>query len=179
MSTKNYKRIEIEIRELVAGGRRNIYEIATRCVTLLNDSGTYALAIGIKPDEVIEHLDGYLKDFAVNLESVVTLLSIFPNEAQWNKPLLDLLEEAEALIRQQKADQRREEEGHVTPTRHVIKRAEYEEVVKDRDSLKAETTHWREEALRLKAENDQLKMKCAELQGEVRALRKHPEPVAA
>lgn len=174
MAKKSYKAIEIEIRELVTGGRQNIYQISTRCVQLLNDSDNYAMAVGLKPDAVLDHLNGYLRDFAVDLESVVTLLQIFPNADQWDRPLLDLLKEAEAKVKAS------DTEEPLARTRRTVKLADLEEkerIIKERD---LELAKVKAENERLVATNEKLTERVAKMEGQIQELRRREkEPVPA
>jgi hypothetical protein len=108
MTECDYKRTEIEIREMtqaVRNGRVSIYQIAVRCVKLLNDSENYARAIGIRARDVIAHLNGFLQDFAVDVETLLELLTDYPNADQWIRPLAKLLEEARAKRAASKKEQ--------------------------------------------------------------------------
>lgn len=173
MSRPNYKKIEIEVRDMVALGRKNIYQIATRLRTLLNDSASYAQLVGMKPDDVNDHLNGYLRDYAVDLEDICVMLNIFPDEHQWDKPLVDLLRDAEkAITPSQVVDDEKPPR-----TNNKIKRVEFDAVVKERDESKAESRAARNEMARLIAENDQLKAEVAKLRGQVEELRRmHATP---
>lgn len=170
----NYKKLEIEIRNLVQNNREMIYDIASRCVLLLNESDSYAAAIGINPDSVVEHLNGYLRDIAVDLADCVLLLKVFPHREQWNKPLLDLLQEAEAKV---KADRQIDADGELKPARKTIKRVEFDAVVKERDEAKAEARNSQNQLARLLDENEKLKGRIAFLEGRIAELERRSQMV--
>lgn len=171
----NYKKIEIEIRELVQecrNGRASLYEIATRLVRLFNESDSYATVINMKPDSVAEHLNEYLRDFAVDLETVITLLNVFPAREQWNRPVLDMLHEARAKVQQRASE-------NPLPTRRTAKVAELDAAMATIQSktseLKRTTSELdrlRAENTRLQAANDRLSEKVKTLEGQVRELRR-------
>lgn len=165
----NYKKIEIEIREIVLTGRGTAWDIATRCVKLLSESDSYAQAIGISPDHVVKHLDEYLADYAVNLESIVTMLKVFPEREQWNKPLLILLGEAHAVV---KSQAKQEADESPQRTRSVVKKVEFEAVEKRAVTAESEAAKLRREVERLKTENELLRQQVATLKGQVAELRK-------
>lgn len=99
MTDCDYKRTEIEIREMmqaIRNGKNSIYQVAVRCVKLLNNSADYARAIGIRENAVVQHLNGFLQDFAVDVQTLLELLTHFPNADQWTKPLAQLLKDARA-----------------------------------------------------------------------------------
>jgi hypothetical protein len=169
MSKTNYKKIELEIRELVTGGRQNIYQIASRCLLLLSESDSYAAAVGLNPDNVLHHLDEYLADFAVSIDDVATMLKVFPNADQWTRPLREMLNDAEKAI---KAADKTERENDAVPARKVIKKVEFDAVVKERNDAIYDATQQRTQVARLIAENDQLKAKVATLEGQVAELRR-------
>lgn len=175
----NYKKIEIEIRELVKQGQATAWEIATRCRTLLDESDSYAVAIGIKPDEVTTHLDDYLSDYCVNLSSIVTMLQVFPKKEQWNKRLGVLLNEARATIKaSEKADQ---ENGP-----RVIQRAKMADLEQAKQEIKtaetravraeSEVDQLRKQIADLTTENDKLRQQIATLKGQIAELRRNREP---
>lgn len=162
--SKNYKKIETEIKNLVAEGRSKIYDIATRCVLLFNDCDTYARTVGIKGDDVLAHLNGYLADFAVDLESVITLLQVFPHREQWDKPLLELLQQAEKVITGQ-----RKEEPVVARKRPAKELAEARKKIEELEAaVKAEV----EKSNKLAAEVKRLTAQNARLEGQVTELRR-------
>jgi len=99
MTECDYKRTEIEIREMtqaIRNGKNSIYQVAVRCVKLLNNSADYARAIGIRENAVVQHLNGFLQDFAVDVQTLLELLTHFPSAEQWTKPLAQLLKDARA-----------------------------------------------------------------------------------
>ena len=169
MKTTDCKQAEIDIRQLVTQGRAKIYDIAKRCLSLLDESDDYAAAIGIKPDDVVSHLNGYLRDFAVDLEDCRILMKIFPARQQWDRPLLDLLKDAEKQIKAESKASRDDDEPQ--RTRKVVKQSEFEKIVHERDEAIAETANMQRQLAKMVAENDQLKSTVAELRGEVRVLR--------
>ena len=188
MARTNYKKIEIEIREMVQSGRQNIYEIATRCVQLFNECDNYAAAVNLNPDDVLQHLNEYLKDFAVDLSTVITLLKMFPSKEQWNKPLLDLLDDANAAIRATATDSEMPVRARRTYTRADKETAETqiaEQAVllnrKDAELTRkdSEIERLRAENARLIAANEKLTERVAKLEGQVSELRRiAKEPVA-
>ncbi len=162
----NYKQIELEIQDFVKQGQHTAWEIATRCVKLLNESDSYAQSVGLKPDDVVAHLDGYLKNFAVDLESVITILQVFPIKSQWNKSLLDLLIDAEKIIK------KAEKEANEKAPRKKATLAELKEAlerIKELESLLAEANS---ENQRLSQDNESLREQLATARGQMSELRR-------
>lgn len=164
----NYKQIELEIQDFVKQGQHTAWEIATRCVKLLNESDSYAQSVGLKPDDVVAHLDGYLKNYAVDLESVITILQVFPIKSQWNKSLLDLLIDAEKII---KKSQKEASESEKAPRKKatLAELKEALERIKELESLLAEANS---ENQRLSQDNESLREQLATARGQMSELRR-------
>lgn len=182
MTQSKYKQIEIEIREMiqeVRNGRNSIYGIATRCVALLNDSKNYAAEIGIQERAVVVHLDGFFRDFAINLETALELLKVFPHQSQWDRPLLFLLEEARAKCLQQKKENaapqlkvRRQETGaelDAVKIPSTSKQADVAEAINEPQPIN-ELTELREENKRLAIENKNLRKQLAETRAKLKRI---------
>jgi hypothetical protein len=182
MTQSKYKQIEIEIREMiqeVRNGRNSIYGIATRCVALLNDSKNYAAEIGIQERAVVVHLDGFFRDFAINLETALELLKVFPHQSQWDRPLLFLLEEARYKCLQQKKENaapqlkvRRQETGaelDAVKIPSTSKQADVAEAINEPQPIN-ELTELREENKRLAIENKNLRKQLAETRAKLKRI---------
>ena len=176
----NYKKIELEIKDLVTQGREKLYDIATRCVTLLNDSDSYAISLHQKTEDVIARLQGYLADFNIELDECVLILKVFPDKDQWTacKNVRELFDKAAAQIRSEAKQEASEAEPTVVPSRKRVKVSEFEQVVKERNDAIYEAKTARDREARLLAENDQLKARVATLEGQVEELRRLTATVA-
>ena len=173
----NYKKLEIEIKELVTQGRSVLYDIATRCVMLLNDCDNYAVSLNQKSEEVIERLQGYLADFNLTLDEAVLILKIFPDKPDWLK-FKSVRELYDAAVAKVNADKKHEQsEANSVPQRRSIKVAEFEAVVKERNEAAYEAKQQRDQVARLMAENDQLRARVATLEGQVQELRRMADAV--
>lgn len=175
MST-NYKKIELEVRNLVQecrNGKVSLYEIGTRLRKLHEESATYSVAIGIKPDDVLAHLNEYLSDFAVDLNSINVLMEHFPNREQWNRPVLKMLEEVQKI-----AAKTERSESPMTRSRATIAELELErQRVKEKDS---EINKLRAENTKLIEENTKLKARVTKMEGQIHELRSRTrEPALA
>lgn len=164
--TTDFKKIELELRRIiktVRTGKNSLYEIAVRCVVLFNAQDDYASEIGIQPEDVAEHVNNmFLRDIAVDLSELITVLKVFPDKAQWDRPLLDLLEAAKIEIR----GSRPENEG-LPPSRKSVKVADYEQACADRDFFEREKKKLEERVQELESANLQLQQDTAHLQGRI------------
>ena len=154
MASLNYRKIDQQIQSALANlrnGQGSLYDIAKWCVELFNASDDYAATLGIAGDAVIDRLNGYLRDFAVDLPDVVTLLAHFPKRDEWSRPLLDLLQEARAVPSD-------DEEKERAPRRSV-KLKQYQEV-----EARAKDAEYR--VTRAESEIDQLRQEVADLRRE-------------
>lgn len=114
---ENFQKIEKKLTKLVQEGRGNLYEIAVLCVELFTDSENYANHLGIKPREVVKRINElYLKDFAIDVETAVSLLEVYPEKHQWNRPVLDMI----ASIKSKSNDDKK-------PIRRSVTLAQFEE----------------------------------------------------
>lgn len=98
----SYQAVEMRILSTLQdlrNGKGSLYDIATWCCELFNGQDDYAAEIGIKPEDIPDHINrSFLGEFAIDLGDCLTLLSYFPKREQWNRSLLDLLESAKSLI---------------------------------------------------------------------------------
>lgn len=170
----NYKQIELEIQDFVKQGQHTAWEIATRCVKLLNESDSYAQSVGLKPECVVAHLDGYLKNYAVDLESVITILQVFPVKSQWNKSLLDLLVDAEKII---KKSQKEASESEKAP-RKMATLAELKEARKRIEELESRLAEANSQIQKLSQDNESLREQLATTKGQMSELRRASRELA-
>lgn len=167
-----YKKTEKKILDALAkirNGKGSLYDIATWCLELFTESDTYADAIGIEPDEVVHHIESrFLKDFAVDLSEVVILMKFFPDRVQWNRPILDLLDDAHAQIAEKKREEVSEQPRR---TRRVVKRQEHEQVQKELAEVQLEVKRKTQAQQETRSELDKAKDRIRELEMENAQLR--------
>jgi len=162
----DYKRMETELKRLCQQGRANLYEIGKRCVELFNASDEYAAAIGIDAESVVEHINGmFLRDFAVELEDLIVLLKFFPEKKQWDKPILQLLDEATEKINAGKPE-------HQRAVRRAVKRKEFEAVESKLKDAEFQLGRQSQTIAELRAENQELRRENARLEGRIQELEK-------
>lgn len=82
-ASMDFKKLDVQLRNLLTDTRRQTFKIVTLCVKLHNHSAGYAQALGITPHEAIRKLKDYLKDYGGDLPNAVILLTMFPKEEQW------------------------------------------------------------------------------------------------
>lgn len=170
-----YKQAEQEIAKLVQQGRTKLWEIGTRCVALFNDSDAYAAEINISAESVVEHINGrFLRDFALELEDIIVLLQHFPEKSQWNRPVLDLLDEAHAKIAADKPERQH------AATRRTVKLKEHEAVEAKLRDAEFQLERTSQSMADLRAENQELRRENARLEGRIleleRMLSRRGEP---
>lgn len=145
-----YKQIEQKILNAlqnIRNSKQGLYDIATWCVELFNESDSYAEAIGINPDDVVEHINNrFLCDFAISLKEAITLLVVFPDRSDWTRPLRSMVEEASLKAR------RLESEQNLPVTRRRATLKDLEEAQKRIKDLEAQVRKLQRENSKLKKE---------------------------
>lgn len=158
MAATNYKRLDQQIRDAIQNlrnGNGSLYDVATWCIKLFGESDSYAEAVGISGDEVLNRLNEYLRDFAVDLSNLMAIMKHFPRREQWDRPLLDLLDDTNKAIRAASKD----DHDHAPITRRRV-------TLKEVESLTAELKDARWAASKAISELDQAKARIAELEAE-------------
>lgn len=175
----NYRGTERKIQEALKrlrnGEGGSLYDITKWCVELFNASDDYAAAVGITGDDVLDRLNGFLRDFAIDLEDAISLLKHYPDREQWNRPVLDMLDE----IYEKLAEEKRQSRSGIKRRRATLREIEeLEAKLKDAEyraaKASAEVDQLRAENSELRAENRELRIRIDQLE---RILQNHLQAV--
>lgn len=160
------KKIDLELQVLVKQARLDIWEICTRINWLHNNSRAYASECGFTAIQAADRLESYLADFAVNMQEVATILSVFPNKEQWNRPLLQLRDAAFDAI----ASRDREEKQSSRLQSAARTRGKKTTRNVEMDEAKAKIGNYAELLSRRDEEIDQLNQRIQQLQADKESL---------
>jgi hypothetical protein len=167
----SYKSIERQLLQAIQRNRTGeggLFDIATMCLTLFSESPDYAAEIGIPDEYVVDHINHkFLRDYAVDLEGILILLKHFPERDQWNRPLLDLLQEAKKAIAAERKAASDEDDKPARRTATVKQLQELQGEVDDKDAIIAKLQG---EVDQLQAENRDLRIANAKLEGRIQEL---------
>lgn len=165
----DYKAVEWKIQNAVQeirNGKGSLYDIAIWCLTLFSESRDYAAEIGIPDEEVVGHINRkFLRDYAVDLEGLLVVLKRRPERDQWNRPILDLLEDVRSEI-----DQERDQDGGDKPARRSATVKQVQELQAAIDENRLEIARLEERVRELDSENQDLKRLNATLEGRIHEL---------
>lgn len=170
-----YKKLLLECKELAKRGRKAAFTLATNLVAVFNDQD-FRADIGASDDfAVADALNEYVGDLCLSFLEIKTLLSEFPNEADWSgaKSLAKLYEDAIQKINDRKPERA---ERAVTPRQRVTREV-HEKVVtelQDRNArlqyVEKQTEQQASTIDQLRAENQDLKIENAQLKGRIAEL---------
>lgn len=173
-SSSEIKATVIELRNLVQALRKNIYRIAICCAKLLNNSGAYAAAVQIPEREVKSKLNESLVELNVDVDALLVLLDVFPDESAWVKPLGELYEDAAAVIAERdktEAEPKERKPRTAASLKQVqelqdVNNALAEQVKRDNERI----DELREQNEKLKAELAAAEKRIAHLEGQIAAM---------
>lgn len=166
---QNYKQTELKILDAlqaIRNGKQSLYDVVTWCVALFNESDSYAAAIGIKAENVVEHIETrFLIDFNVELSELIVLLKVFPHRKDWTRSLRTMIDDAREQARQSSS----ERQASARTTRRATMK-ELEQAESRAASAEHQVQRFTSEIDQLRAENSDLRRENLVLKGRIEEL---------
>lgn len=136
VSTKQYKRLLIQVKNLQQNAKANVYKRVSLLVQVFNNEG-FRLDHGADDFVLSGILDQYVADIGWGFMELRSILDHFPNEADWKTNRLSKMHDDVVRDRRSKAAAEKQQDAPVRRKPHRIAKADYEAVKNENRELRA------------------------------------------
>lgn len=172
MAKKKWENVLVEVKQLLAESRANLFEAVTRIVAVYDDTD-FRAHHSDKIDAMESHLNEFLADFDLTYGEAALILKYYPARDQWRTNSLRTML-AESVTRRDSESRR---DAPVRPAPRRIKVEEFEAVQKrfDQESARAnslaQTVQTKDDIINeLRQENQRLTRELARAEGRISEL---------